>query len=149
MLDHMKLLSRCMVVGDAQKFLTMFVALRTEVGWKGGDVFVTPPVPIDENCYLSESVIHTKLFLLMANRIIILKVELDSADGRGKRDRVNAARQVTAEIFQLLLLFLCSVCTWFSLSMITSSCSLTLSFVPPTSLTRWLAPSSKTLAPPV
>lgn len=32
MLDHMKLLSRCMVVGDNQKFLTMLVALRTEVG---------------------------------------------------------------------------------------------------------------------
>lgn len=32
MLDQMKLLSRCMVVGDNQKFLTMLVALRTEVG---------------------------------------------------------------------------------------------------------------------
>ena len=32
MLDQMKLLSRCMVVGDNQKYLAMLVALRTEVG---------------------------------------------------------------------------------------------------------------------
>lgn len=31
MLDQMKLLSNCMVVGDNQKFLTMLVTLRTEV----------------------------------------------------------------------------------------------------------------------
>ena len=31
MLDQMKALSRCMVIGDNQKFLTMLVTLRTEV----------------------------------------------------------------------------------------------------------------------
>ncbi len=32
MLDKMKMLSYCMVIGDAQKFLTMLVTLRVEVG---------------------------------------------------------------------------------------------------------------------
>ena len=31
MLDQMKLISNCMVVGDNQKYLTMLVTLRTEV----------------------------------------------------------------------------------------------------------------------
>lgn len=43
MLDQMKLLSRCMVVGDNQKFLTMLVALRTEVGVVLGAIFQVPP----------------------------------------------------------------------------------------------------------
>ena len=32
MMDQMKLLSYCMVLGDNQKYLTMFVTLRCEVG---------------------------------------------------------------------------------------------------------------------
>ena len=32
MMDDMKLLSYCMVIGDNQKYLTMFVTLRCEVG---------------------------------------------------------------------------------------------------------------------
>ncbi len=31
-LNHMKMVSYCMVVGDAQKYLTMMVSLRVEVG---------------------------------------------------------------------------------------------------------------------
>ena len=32
MMDQMKLLSYCMIIGDNQKYLTMFVTLRCEVG---------------------------------------------------------------------------------------------------------------------
>ena len=35
MMDQMKLLSYCMVIGDNQKYLTMFVTLRCEVGGCG------------------------------------------------------------------------------------------------------------------
>ena len=38
MLDQMKLLKNCMVIGDEQKYLTMLVTLRAEVG---GCVLVT------------------------------------------------------------------------------------------------------------
>jgi len=31
MVDKMKMISYCMVIGDAQKYLTMFVTLRVEV----------------------------------------------------------------------------------------------------------------------
>lgn len=45
MLDQMRLLGRCMVIGDNQKFLTMFVTLRAEVRWVGhGGVLYKPEV---------------------------------------------------------------------------------------------------------
>ena len=40
MLNHMKLLSNCMVIGDNQKYLTMLVTLRTEVSMCVCDVCV-------------------------------------------------------------------------------------------------------------
>ena len=53
MMDQMKLLSYCMVIGDNQKYLTMFVTLRCEVGvalWsiRSCDMHVTWWLPGDD-----------------------------------------------------------------------------------------------------